>query len=461
MRAVGSCRLDMPFQKWLTEKSTERRVKCSPPHTNHLGRWDNYLEIAMFVWEFPPRVVGGLGTYAAEISTQFVRMGHDVTVFTLNAGGLTTRDVWSGVEVHRPLLVNIIEAFPNFMIEDIRKRYHNVDFLANILCYNISSAQVLANDLIKGERRQFDIIVAHDWLSIVGGMISHRETNRPLVFHVHSTEKGRTLGGGSQYISELELQGGLTADRVITVSSAMRDELISLNFPEGKTSVCGNGVNTEKYDPVRISVEAMKKLREFYGIADDEKMILYIGRLITIKGVDRLVMAMPSILKKIPKAKLVVVGLGDLQRYLVDLVRALGLQNAVRTRYDWLSEEERILHFAACDVCALPSLYEPFGIVCLEAMSMAKPVVVGAAGVSGMRDIVVHTGQDQCGYHINPSDPEDIAWGVVNVLQDSAHSETLGKNARKRATENYTWEAAAKNTANVYEEILRSNSRSD
>jgi glycogen(starch) synthase len=413
----------------------------------------------MFVWEFPPRVIGGLGTYAAEISTQFVRMGHDVTVFTLNAGDLAIRDVWSGVEVHRPLLVNIIEAFPNFMIEDIKKRYHNVDFLANILCYNISSAQVLMNDLIKGERRQFDIIVAHDWLSVVGGMISRRETKRPLVFHVHSTEKGRTLGGGSQYISELELQGGLTADRVITVSSAMRDELISLNFPEGKISVCGNGVEIEKYNPARIGGEAVKKLREFYGIADDEKMILYIGRLITIKGVDRLVMAMPSILRKVPKAKLIVVGLGDLQRYLVDLIAALGLRSAVRTRYDWLSEEERILHYAASDVCVFPSLYEPFGIVCLEAMSMAKPVVVGAAGVSGMRDIVVHTGPDHCGYHINPSDPEDIAWGVVNVLQDSDHSEILGRNARKRVKENYTWEIAAKNTISVYEETLRNNTK--
>ena len=239
----------------------------------------------------------------------------------------------------------------------------------------------------------------------------------------------------------------------------MRDELISLNFPEAKIGVCGNGVETEKYDPAKVNKEATKKLREFYGISEDEKMIFYIGRLITIKGVDRLVMAMPSILKKVPKAKLVIVGLGDLQRYLVDLVTALGLRDIVKTRYDWLSEEERILHLAACDVCVLPSLYEPFGIVCLEAMSMAKPVVVGAAGVSGMRDIVIHFGQDQCGYHVNPNDPEDIAWGTINVLEDANHAETLGRNGRKRVKEHYSWEMAAKNTLNVYEEILKNNSK--
>ncbi len=416
------------------------------------------MEIAMLVWEFPPKVVGGLGTYAAEISTQFVKMGHGVTVFTLNGGDLSTREVRSGVEVHRPLLVNIIEAFPNLMIEDIRKKYHDLNFLANILCYNISSSLILANDLIKRERRQFDIIVAHDWLSIVGGMISRRETKRPMVFHVHSTERGRTLGGGSQYISELELQGGLTADKVITVSSSMRDELISLSFPEAKISVCRNGVETEKYNPSKVNMETANRLRESYGISDDEKMIFYIGRLITIKGVDRLVTAMPSILKKIPKAKLVIVGLGDLQRYLTDLVKVLGLQNAVKTRYDWLGEEERILHFAACDVCVLPSLYEPFGIVCLEAMSMAKPVVVGATGTSGMRDIVVHSGEDQCGYHVNPSEPEDIAWGTVKVLEDSGYAETLGENARRRVEQHYTWEIAAKDTLGIYEGVLKGNS---
>lgn len=414
------------------------------------------MEIAMLVWEFPPRLVGGLGTYASEISTQFVHMGHDVTIFTLNEGSLPTRDVWSGVDVHRPLLVNIIEAFPQRMVEDVKKRYHNVNFLAYILCYNISSSLFLVNDLTKKEQRRFDIVASHDWLSIVGGMICRRELDIPLIFHAHSTERGRNLGGGSEYIAELEQQGGLTADRVITVSSPMRDELISLGFPESKIRVCHNGVDANKYDPTSVDQEDVRALRESYGIGDDEKMILFLGRLITVKGADRLVMAMPSILKKVPKTKLVIVGVGDMQRHLTGLISSYGLQNSIKTRFEWISEKERILHYAACDVCILPSLYEPFGIVSLEAMSMGKPVVVGARGVSGMRDTVSHLGPSQCGYHVNANDPEDIAWGTVNVLSDDAHAKMLGENGRKRVLQYYTWEVAARNTLRVYEEVLNS-----
>lgn len=412
------------------------------------------LELAVLAWEFPPRLVGGLGTYAQEMSTQFVRMGHDVTVFTLNEGSLPTRDVWSGVDVHRPLLVNIIEAFPQSTVEDIRKRYHNVGFLAHILCYNISSSLSLVNDLARKELRKFDIVVSHDWLSIIGGMITRRELDIPLVFHVHSTEQGRSLGGGSKYIAELEQQGSLTADRVVTVSNPMKDELVAQGFPESKLRVCYNGVDSVKYDSATVSRDEVKRLRAKYGVCEDEKMILFLGRLISVKGVDRLVMAMPSILRKVPKAKLVIVGVGDMQRQLIGLISKYGLQKAVKTRFEWISENERILHYAACDVCAVPSLYEPFGIVCLEAMSMGKPVVIGARGTSGMRETVTNTGPDHCGYHVNAFEPADIAWGIGNVLSDDKYAKTMGENGRRRAMKYYTWEIAAKNTIHMYEEVL-------
>ena len=89
----------------------------------------------------------------------------------------------------------------------------------------------------------------------------------------------------------------------------------------------------------------------------------------------------------------------------------------MRFRFDFIPEEERILHYAACDVAVFPSLYEPFGIVALEAMAMEKPVVVGASGVSGMREIVICCGEEQCGYHVDPNNPSDIAWGVMNALE--------------------------------------------
>lgn len=412
------------------------------------------MEIAMFVWEFPPRLVGGLGTYASEITQQFVKMGHDVTVFTLNDGNLSTRDVWSGVEVHRPLIVDLLDAFPNFIMEDIKKRGPNVKFFSDIFAYNVLSTSKLVNELIKEEDRSFDIVVSHDWLSIISGVAAKKELKKPFVFHIHSTEKGRTLGGGSQIVSELEHQGGQSADVVVTVSSAMRDELVSQGFAENKIRVCGNGIDVQKYDPRKVSREDVDKIRKIYGIQENDPMILFIGRLFSIKGVDRLIMAMPSILRRAPNVKLVIVGLGEMQKHLTNLVSILNLKDSVKMKFEFISEEERILHYATSDVCVFPSLYEPFGIVCLEAMSMGKPVVVGGAGTSGMREIVVPSGSQQCGFHINQYDPEDIAWGIGCVLADKEAAKRLGENARNRVVEYYTWEKAAKDTLQIYNEVL-------
>ena len=184
-------------------------------------------------------------------------------------------------------------------------------------------------------------------------------------------------------------------------------------------------------------------------------MILFLGRLVAVKGVDKLIMAMPHILTKFPKAKLVIVGVGDLQDYLMNLTRTIRLDEYVKFRFDFIPEEERIKHYAACDVACFPSHYEPFGIVALEAMSMEKPVVVGAAGVSGMREIVICCGEEQCGYHIDPNNPSDIAWGIINALESPEKRRMLGKNGRKRVLAEFTWNHIAEKTVELYEKIVK------
>ncbi|RLF55330.1 MAG: glycosyltransferase family 1 protein [Thermoplasmata archaeon] len=413
------------------------------------------MKIVHFSWEFPPKIVGGLGTVVMELSSIQVRMGNEVVVFTLNSENeLTTTDNYRGVEVHRPMIPDFSSTLLLFADDELKGWGEGFRFFSDVVIYNILSASKLIYLLFKKDRRVFDIIHAHDWLGIMAGICAKEEMNLPLVFHIHSTEKGRTMGRGSRIIEEMERKGGEVADCIVTVSEAMRDELYSLGFSPKKIKVCWNGVDPDKYDPSKVSQEERMRLREMYGIRSDERMILFIGRLVGVKGVDNLVKSMPSVLEDFPKTKLVIVGRGDMANYLRLLIKEMGLENNVILREEFIPEEDRIRHYSASDLVVLPSLYEPFGIVCTEAMAMEKPVVVGARGTSGMREQVVPNGDEQCGIHINPYDPDDIAWGIKDILGREDCGAWMGRNGRKRVLKHFRWDQVAGRILGIYQEIL-------
>jgi len=406
------------------------------------------------VWEYPPALVGGLGTYAEYITREYIELGHDVTVFTLNPGDLQTREIIKGVEVHRPLIADASNVFPVFLTEDLRRWGTNIRFFNDILLYNILSSTKFINGLIRKEDTQFDVVCVHDWLSSISGMIVKNETKIPVVFHVHSTEWGRSGGQGSEVVSHLESQMAQTCDHIVTVSYAMREDLVRHGWPAPKTSVVWNGVDPDKYDPSLVKSRDVEKARERHGIPKDGNMILFIGRLTWVKGVRNLVQAMPQILKDHPQSKLVILGKGEEQKDITELANRLGVGDNVVCHFEFVPEPDRIAHYAAADVCVFPSTYEPFGIVSLEAMSLAKPVVVGAQGVVGFKEQVISSGPDQNGLHVNGNNPADIAWGINEVLKDPERAKLWGENGRKRVLQYFTWRKAAEQTLQIYESLL-------
>ena len=411
------------------------------------------MRIAFFVWEYPPKLVGGLGTYAEYITREFVGLGHDVTVFTLNSGDLKTREILRGVEVHRPQIADVSNVLPMFVTDDLKKWGTNIRFFNDIFIFNVLSSTKLINGLIKKEGDHFDVVCVHDWLSSISGIIVKNETKVPVVFHVHSAEWGRSGGRGSKTVSYIESASGEAADRIITVSHAMREDLVRHGWSKSKISVVWNGVDPERYNPRRYRKGSVKKIRHKYGIQDDECMLFFLGRLTWVKGVRNLVQAMPLILEEYPQTKLVILGKGEEQTDVVETARRLGVEDKVVCHFEFVPEEERILCYAASDVCIFPSTYEPFGIVSLEAMSMAKPIVVGAHGVVGFREQVMSSGPDQNGMHVNGGDPADIAWGVKQVLKDPVRAKKWGENGRKRVLRYFTWKKAAEQTIEIYQTL--------
>jgi glycogen(starch) synthase len=414
------------------------------------------MKIVHFSWEFPPVIYGGLGTFATEITKKQVEFGNEVTVFSLNQdNALATSDHINGVEVYRPKTLDLSPAFHLCVDHDLRSWGSYFKFFADVLSYNIMSASQLVNLLVRKNGRSFSIIDAHDWLGVMGGIVVKKELKIPLIFHVHSTEVGRSVGRGSHTIKDIEYEGGQVADCVITVSQAMGDELLKLGFPHDKIRPCWNGVDPAKYDPAKVSNEDRLALRRGYGVQDHETLLFFIGRLVTVKGADKLVRGLPLVLKDFPNTKLLILGIGDMEHELRSIADGLGIHDRVIFRTEFVSEEERIKHYAAADAVVLPSLYEPFGIVCTEAMSMAKPVIVGARGTNGMREQVIPSGEKQCGIHMNPFEPKDIAWGIIQVLQLPDKGIQMGKNGRQRVMEEFSWDAVTRRTLDIYNEFIR------
>jgi len=418
----------------------------------------NLLKIGFFVWEYPPQLVGGLGTYAEYITKKFVEMGHDVAVFTLNTGELKTHEVMKGVEVHRPMIADASNVFPIFVTNDLVKWGTNIRFFSDIFMYNVLSATKLINGLIKKEGNKFDIVCVHDWLSSIAGMITKNNTNIPVVFHVHSTEWGRSGGQGSEVVSHFEQATAQLVDHIITVSYAMHDDLTRHGWNEPKISVVWNGVDTERYDPKNCTQEAIDGLREKYGVQKDWNLVLFVGRLTWVKSIRNLVQAIPMVLCDYPKTKLVILGRGEEQKDILEMAARLGIGENVICRFEFVPEDERILHYAASDLCVFPSVYEPFGIVSLEAMAMEKPIVVGAHGVVGFREQVIPSGTDQTGVHVNGEDPSDIAWGIKEILKDPKRAKTWGQNGRKRTIEFFTWRKVAEQTIDIYKSVISNKS---
>jgi glycosyltransferase involved in cell wall biosynthesis len=405
------------------------------------------MKIAFFSWEYPPFLVGGLGIYTLNMTKKFVEKGNEVSVFTMNFNFKEFEEK-NGVKIYRPFCPDSSRALSLFANNDILGWGENIKLFSDIFNYNLLSAKKFI-ELHKKEK--FDVIAVHDWISAFSGLIL-KKTNVPIVFHLHSVEEVRNFPG-SETLKKLEREMAREADKIITVSEAMKDFVSLIGYDREKISVCWNGTDPELLDPKKVDLELVEKLREKYKIKD-EKIVFFIGRLTWFKGIFNLVRAMPLVLKDFPKTKLIMVGIGE-DKATKELIKSLGLEKNVVLVNKWLKDDEKIAHFALADVCVFPSINEPFGIVASEAMAMEKPVVVGASGVSGFKEQVVPAGEDRTGVHVDGNRLEDIAWGIKEVLKNPEEAEKWGKNGRRLVLQKFTFDIAATKTLSIYESLTK------
>lgn len=410
------------------------------------------MRIAYFVWEYPPLLVGGLGTYASQMVPRLAKSGNEISVFTLNDGKLKTSEKIGKIDIHRLKTVDACNVLSLILRQELRNWGSYISFFNQIFSYNYLSASKFLNEV--SLKKKYDLIVVHDWLSSIAGLIIKQNTNIPVVFHVHSTEQQR-VGDGSPVIKRFEREMAEKADSIITVSYSMKEHLISLGYPQEKINVVWNGCDIDKYKLENVNWKLVEQLRKRYKIKKGEKVVFFIGRLTWVKGVENLVSGFPIVLKEYPDTKLIILGKGEEYQDIVELTKRFNIEDRVIIRSEFVSEEERIAHYALSDVCVFPSFAEPFGIVSLEAMCMKKPIVVGASGISGFREQVVPSGSGQTGIHVDGKRPEDIAWGIKEILKDDERARKMGELGRKRVEEVFNLDKVASNTLFLYNKVLR------
>ncbi len=375
-------------------------------------------------WEYPPFKAGGIASHCEDLASTFASQGHDPVVLTY--GPEEETEYRDGIEVHR---------------------VSSSDAAVDTLSWAMSLGHEMEKRAVEIYKEEpFDLVHAHDWMAVPGSTGIKKTLNVPMVFTVHSTQQGRD-GLDSEYqqtIHDLEWYGTYEAEEVITVGRDFSEEVKhTFQVPEDKINYIPNGVNLKKFDRHSNDLN-----RSDYAL-DWEKIVLFVGRMYPQKGPGHLIEAMPDIIDRNPEAKFVMVGSGATEHYKGIAKSTVG--NKVHFP-GYVADSELLSLMKTAEITVAPSVYEPFGIVPLEAAACNTPTV--GSYVGGMKDTIIH---EYTGLHTYPEDPGSIEYQVSRTLNDPGWTDWMGDKARDRVEDNFRWEQIAAWTRGIYRKAFEKN----
>jgi glycogen(starch) synthase len=386
------------------------------------------LSVALLSWEYPPVIVGGLARHVYELAHGLAAEGHRVTVYTRGRDGSPPEEDDRGVRVLRAA------EYPPPIGTD--------DLVPWTLAFNISLVHRAEREMREDPP---DVLHAHDWLVAYASAVLKDLAEVPLVATIHATERGRhggNLPGPVQrFIHRVERWLVAESERVITCSAYMREQVLaSLGAHQDRLEMIPNEVDAGAFWQAGASRPSER--------GEEGPMLLFAGRLEYEKGLQTVFDALP--LLRVPGARLVVAGDGTYRGELARRVGDQGLDD--RVTFVGFVDEGRLRDlYAAADVAVVPSLYEPFGLVALEAMAAGAPLVVADTG--GLREIVV---DGVTGLLFPPGDATALAHAVRRVLTEPGLAVTLVREARSALAARRSWTGAAARTAGAYARALES-----
>ncbi len=389
------------------------------------------MRILVVSWEYPPVIYGGLGRHVHRLTEGLVEHGHDVAVVTQAHGDAPGEEYDRGVRVLR--------VRPDPPARDQKP----ADLVPWILALNTALIRA-AHSLTR--QWQPDVVHAHDWVDAHAGINIARAIDRPLVATVHATEAGLWDGWLSTPLSRArhDIEAWLVAEatRTIVCSEAMRIEAsAAFDVPPEELRVILNAVDEPTW---RTTPQEWSTARERFGVPAKTPLLVFGGRLEWEKGADICIEALAQVRQRHHDARLVLAGAGSQETNLRRLAQRLQIDHVVQFA-GRLDQPDLAALFGTADVALVPSSYEPFGIVALEAGASGTPVVAGDSG--GLREVVEH---DVTGLLVPPRDPTELTTAVLRLLEEPALAERLVRAAQNRTATRFAWSGVAQETQKVY-----------
>jgi glycogen(starch) synthase len=391
--------------------------------------------VLMLSWEYPPVIEGGLARHVRKLSEELVRQGVAVDVLTRGAGersedGRPAVEERGGVIVHRvrepnwPRDLDRFVAWVEHMNEDM-----------------LRAGEALA------EERSYDLVHGHDWLVANACSALAERLEVPFLTTIHATEHGRHQGWvqdqPQSHIHAVERWMAQRADSVITCSHYMRGHVADIfDIDEGRITVIPNGIDPRDLRPV----DDLQTLRQKFA-APDEQLVLLVGRLVYEKGFQLALDALPGVIERVGNVRFLVAGSGTHEGELKAQAERLGLTDQ-GVFLGWIGDDALHSLYRIADLCVVPSIYEPFGLVALEAMASGCPCIVADTG--GLREVV--PSGERVGLRFNGGDAEHLGVMIERLLVDNELRDRLVAEASEHVL-SFDWSDVAQRTRGIYRQL--------
>jgi glycogen synthase len=386
--------------------------------------------VLILSWEYPPLIEGGLARHVRKLAERLAVEGLDVHVLARGREDDPSEEDAGGVLIHR--------------VREPERPRDLAEFVAWIEHMN---ADMLAAGVEVGDRYDFDVVHGHDWLVASAGDHLAKRFRAPLVVTIHATEYGRHQGWVDKhpqsYIHGVERWMAGRADRVITCSAYMREHVADVfGLEEHRIAVIRNGIDPSELVPV----DDLDSLRARFA-APDERLVLLVGRLVYEKGFQIALEALPALIDRLRGVRFIVAGSGTAEYELRAQARDLGL-DAYGTFVGWIGDD--VLHslYRIADLTVVPSIYEPFGLVALEAMASGCPCLVADTG--GLREVVPN---EDVGLRFRCRDPLSLGQMAERLLTDAELRDRLVAEASEHVL-GFDWADVARQVARVYADAV-------